>query len=74
MGLVFVVEFLSQFDHLTTLEGRDPDRAPAFSGTRHGGEHKLVEKIGECNPPFADEDDDITRVSTETVDEAAARA
>ena len=45
MGIVLVVEFLSERSHLSSLELGDLDRSPALCGTRHGGEHQLEDGL-----------------------------
>ena len=51
MGLVFLIDLLSDDGHLAALEVGDLDGAPAFGGADHGAEHEfehglLAEGVG----------------------------
>ena len=45
MGLVFLIQFLSDARHLSAFEVGDLDRAPALGGAYHGAEHKLEDRL-----------------------------
>jgi len=57
-SLVFLIELLSDRNHLTALGVRDPDCPPAFRGADHGAEHQfqhrlLAEGVGnDLEPPY----------------------
>jgi hypothetical protein len=45
LGLVVVIELLSEGSHLAALELGDADRAPALGGPGHGAEHQLEDRL-----------------------------
>src|SRR5215831_21202360 len=45
LGLIFVVELLSNSGHLSALEVSDFDRTPPLGSARHGTEHQLQDRV-----------------------------
>jgi Calcineurin-like phosphoesterase len=44
-SLVFLIEFLSDNEHLSALEVSDPDGSPALGGADHGAEHQFQHRL-----------------------------
>ena len=63
LGLVFLIEFLSEGGHLSALEVGELDGSPTLGGADHGAEHELedgpfAEGVGEDleAPPLLDKE------------------